>query len=149
MKHILLFLFCASLSAGFAVSTAASQIIIRSGRGDTAGVQRFNRGDVMIFPEFGGLVTLHGHDLRVDHIQPPETRVAAYQGVDVREGDLLLLINGERVKTITALSKAYDSLAVGAPVKLGIQRDVQIFNVSFTKADLKDLPNIRIRRQVK
>ncbi len=103
----------------------------------------------MIFPEVGGLILSHGHDLRVERVQPPENRIAAYKGVDLREGDLLLLFNGERVKTILALNKAYETLPVGSTLKLGIQRDNQLFNVSFVKADPKDLPNIRIQKRTK
>jgi len=138
-----------ALLSGIVSTSASAQIMIRSRSGDSTRTIRLKADDVMVFPEVGGLILTHGRDLRVERVQPPDNRIAAYKGVDLREGDLLVLFNGERVKTILALNKAYEALPVGSTLKLGLQRDTQLLNVSFVKADPKDLPNIRIQKRTK
>ena len=96
-----------ALLSGIVSTSASAQIMIRSRSGDSTKTIRLKADDVMVFPEVGGLILSHGRDLRVERVQPPDNRTAAYKGVDLREGDLLVLFNGERVKTILALNKAY------------------------------------------
>jgi hypothetical protein len=50
------------------------------------------------------------------------------------------MFNGRRTKTVSDLSAAHAGIAAGAEITLGIQRGPQMMNVSFPKADPKDLP---------
>ncbi len=129
-------------------STAEAQVIVKKTRKDsTARMMTFDANKVMIVPEVGGIVKLDGKELRVDRIQPVESRKEVYRAVDLREGDQVLLVNGKRVKSIEALREAYDGVATGSEVKLGLQRGEELLSVAFPKADPKDLPGVRIIRR--
>ncbi|MEM7354457.1 MAG: PDZ domain-containing protein, partial [Acidobacteriota bacterium] len=60
-------------------------------------------------------------------------RPESNRGVDVREGDRLLMLNGQRVRTIAALRELYEGLAEGDEVKMALRRDGQPFLVSFAR----------------
>jgi S1-C subfamily serine protease len=123
---------------------APAQVVIRSARGDSLTVKRFDADNVMLLPEVGGVIMAEGGDLRVARVQPPHARPPAFRQIDIREGDLVLLFNGMRVRTLQALRTAYQSVPPKEQVRLGIQRDRQLMSVSFPKADMKDLPQLRI-----
>ena len=101
-------------------------------------------GDVFHIPETGTLVVKEkDHENPV--CPPAENRRDPYKGVDLQTGDLILMANGKRVKTIKELTDAYASTSVGAEFKLGIQRGKEMMLVAFPKADPKDLPQRSMR----
>ncbi len=149
MKHPFVLVPIVGILLLIAASTSPAQRIIRSLQGDSLRTMRFNGDSVAILPEIGGVATQHGHDVRIDHVQSPELRMQAYRDVDVRQGDLLLLCNGKRVKTAAALRESYHAIPVGKTVKIGLQRGDQLVTVTFVKADPKDLPSLRIIQRKK
>jgi len=54
---------------------------------------------------------------------------------DVREGDLLLMIDGKRLSDVAALRAAYESAEVGETVKMGFRRGNERFLASFERRD--------------
>lgn len=68
-------------------------------------------------------------------VLPRMARPEQYRDLDVREGDVVLMMNGERIRDITTLRERYDALAVGDEVKLGLRRGTERFLVSFAKID--------------
>lgn len=128
--------------------TAEAQVIVKGAKKDsTVRMMTFDANTVMIIPEVGGIIKVDGKELRVDRVRPAEARTEAYRGVDLREGDQVLLVNGKRVKTIAALREAYDGAATGSEIKVGLQRGEELLSIAFPKADPKDLPGIRIIRK--
>lgn len=97
--------------------------------------------------ELGGLVVADGKNLIVRFVSPPANRKAPYKEVDLREGDVLLMVNGKRVKSVNELKAAYGAIAVGAEVKVGLERGKEMLIVAFPKADPKDLPQMKIMVQ--
>jgi PDZ domain-containing secreted protein len=116
-----------------------------SGPPDSLKVFRRIDGAAFPIPEVDAIVTKSGKDLNVDMVPPAESRREQYKNVDLRAGDLILMVNGKRVKTIEELSAAHAAVAVGSEVKLGIQRGQQMMYVAFPKADPKDMPKRTIR----
>lgn len=132
-----------------APTLAEAQVIIKQTKKDTTirMTMTFDASKAMIIPEVGGIIMLDGKELRVDRVQPVESRKEAYRAVDLREGDHVLLVNGKRVKSIEALREAYDGAATGGEIKLGLQRGQELLSVAFPKADPKDLPGVRVIRK--
>jgi len=128
----------AAIATGSGVAATSPQKVITK-------TQRLSPGDAFPIPETGALVVREGSDLKVQFVPPPENRREPYKQVDLQVNDLILLVNGKRVKTIADLSKAHDETPIGAELKLGIQRDKQMMIVSFPKADPKDLPQRTMR----
>lgn len=96
-------------------------------------------------PETGALVVKDGANLKVQFVPPPGNRPEKYRAVDLQEGDLILLVNGKRVRSVEDLKKAHATTPVGGIFKLGIQRGQEMMIVSFEKADPKDLPKMNMR----
>ena len=112
---------------------------------DSMRVMRFNAGEVFSLPGVGALIVREGSSLRVQAVPPPENRSERFRGIDLREDDRIMLLNGKRVKTIAEFEKAYAAIAVGAETKLGIQRGEQLMIASYMKPDPKDLPQKTMR----
>jgi S1-C subfamily serine protease len=109
------------------------------------GMVRFAQGDAFLIPELGALVVKDGESLKVQLVPPPGNRADQYRAVDLREGDIVLVVNGKRVKAIADLKKAHELTPVGQVFKLGIQRGQEMMIVAFDKADPKDLPKTKMR----
>jgi S1-C subfamily serine protease len=113
--------------------------------GDSVRIVRKAEGDVVLLPEVGALIIQDGEGLKVQFVQATQNRRAPYKTVDLRTEDHILLFNGRRVKRIADLRNAYDALAVGGEVKLGLQRGPEMLISSYAKGDPKDLPRMQIR----
>jgi S1-C subfamily serine protease len=108
-------------------------------------VMKIKEGDVFPIPEIGALVVKGEKDLMIQFVPPAENRRDPYKSVDLQTGDLILMANGKRVKSIKELTDAHASTAIGMEFKLGIQRGKEMMIVSFAKADPKDLPKRSMR----
>lgn len=124
------------------LAASAQERIMRMGGPD--GKVRVIKGEIFDIPELGALVIKGDDGLKVEHVMPAEARPKAYADVDVKSNDLILLVNGKRVKTIKDIEKQYKGVAVGEEVKLGLQRGEETLISRFTKADPKDLPQRKI-----
>lgn len=98
--------------------------------------QPFNLG------ELGAVIVDNGREIKFLHVMPADNRPKAYKDVDVQAGDVILMCNGKRLKTLKELEEAYKATAVGAEFKMGVRRKEERFIVSFAKADPKDLPKM-------
>lgn len=104
----------------------AGQTIMRhggSGEGDV---------DIMLINELGVVVGMNeaSGNLTVMVLLPD-----ADPDMEIARDDLLLMINGQRVKDMAALRAAYEAAAVGEEVKLGFRRGDTRFLSSFEKED--------------
>ena len=100
------------------------------------------KGQPCSLDELGGLVAHVGDEFKVLFVMEPAQRVKAYQGVDLRAEDRLLMVNGKKLTSIEQLGGILDSVAVGGSIQLGIRRDKDMQIVSYAKADPKSLPQV-------
>jgi S1-C subfamily serine protease len=131
------FVMTTSMIAITAITANAQTFVSRS---DSAAVnivgEPFNLG------ELGAVVVDDGKEIKFLHIAPADMRPKAYKDLDVQAGDVVLMCNGKRLKTLKELEAAYNETAVGAEFKMGVRRQEERFIVSFAKADPKDLPKM-------
>lgn len=98
-------------------------------------MRMFTSGDVVFLPETGAVILLKDKTLIVDMVNPADQRSKEYQSIDLKQNDEVLMINGKKVVVLSDLKAAYDSLATGSDVKLGIRRGKDMMIVSFPKSD--------------
>lgn len=94
--------------------------------------------------EVGAVIIDNGKELKVLHAMPADMRLKAYKDVDIKDGDVVLMCNGKRIKTLKDLGEAYTATAIGADFKLGVKRGEDRMIVAFAKADPKDLPKMQM-----
>ncbi len=123
----------------FAMTANAQVFISRSdSSADQIVGQPFNLG------ELGAVIVDNGKEIKFLHVMPTDNRPKAYKDVDVQTGDVILMCNGKRLKTLKDLEEAYKATAVGADFKMGVRRNEDRFIVSLPKADPKDLPQMKM-----
>ena len=107
-------------------SQAIGQMVVRHGGGEEGDA------DIILLTELGIVVGMEegSSDLKVMVLLPD-----ADPEVGIKRDDLLLMINGERVKDMATLRAAYESAGVGDEVKLGFRRGDRRFLSSFAKED--------------
>ncbi len=96
--------------------------------------------EVFMLPELGALIGPSPDGLTIMMVMPGDHRAEAYKKTDLKQGDLIKMVNGKGVKTCKDLQAVYDALKVGDELKLGIKRDKGLMIVSLDKADADDLP---------
>ena len=109
-----------------AASHTTGQTVVRHGGGEEG------NADIMLLTELGIVVGLEqgSSDLKVMVLLPD----ADPEG-DIKRNDLLLMINGKRVKDMATLRAEYESASAGDEVKVGFRRGDRRFLSSFEKED--------------
>ena len=67
--------------------------------------------------------------------------------IDIRSGDVVRRMNGAAVQGLAGLVRAYDALAVGAPVKLEMQRAGKPVTLEFRKPHPSRVPRLTVETQ--
>ena len=94
----------------------------------------------MIFLEIGVIAGVDEENrVIVEMVLPTESRPAENHGIDVRQGDRLIMMNGERLRSIADLRTRYEGVETGGEVKFAVGRDDNRFLVSFKKSDAESL----------
>lgn len=123
------------LISGF-VCLSAQQVVTRE----------FSNAEKMFqLAEIGGLVSEEDDGLSFQMVLPADHRESAYKDIDVREGDLLLMFNGQRVRSVDELRERYQAVAVGELYKIGLQRNERLFIATINKADPAKKPKMQFR----
>ena len=138
-KHLVIIVACMTLISS-SLMDAQTKIIRREGGGRLAQMP----DDMFDLPELASIITLRDGKLLVDNVLEKRMRPKEYESVDIQEGDAIMMVNGKRVKSLQDLKDAYASVAVGSPVKFGVERDKEMTIISFDKADPEKLPKRRI-----
>jgi len=94
--------------------------------------------------EVGAVIVDNGKEIKVLHAMPVDMRPKAYKDIDLKDGDVVLMCNGKRLKTLKELEEAYNGTAVGTDFKMGVKRGDERMIVAFAKADPKDLPKMQM-----
>jgi PDZ domain-containing secreted protein len=89
--------------------------------------------EIAFVPEIKGVIEFVDSQLKVAAVHP--TSQESEKSIDLKVGDLVLFVNGERVKTLESFNQNYENTTIGEEVKLGIKRGDERFIVSFKKAD--------------
>lgn len=105
--------------------------------------QSAGEGEVFMIPEVSAVLRAEGEIVKVEMAMPVESRPAAYKDIDIKTGDIVLYLNGKRIKALKEFTSIYDSVKIGELVEIGLKRDDMRFISSFKKADPKDLPQRR------
>jgi S1-C subfamily serine protease len=112
---------------------------------DSTRVLRVSTEEAFFLPEIATLVTAEGKDLKIQMAPPAGQLREPYRSVDVKTGDMVLLANGKRVKTIADLKRTYEATAIGAEFALGLQRGQELMIAAYPKADSEALPKRTMR----
>lgn len=91
--------------------------------------------DAFFLPGLGAVITSHGKKLKIDMMPSSENLPKELRSVDLKQGDQILMLNGQRVRTIADLRETYDALAVADTVEFGIRRGKDMQIVSFLKPE--------------
>lgn len=97
-------------------------------------------GEIFMLKELGAIISESDQGMSVLLVLPPKQRAGAYRDVDLQEGDIIMMFNGQRMKAAGQIEEAYDGLKIGDEIKLGIKRDKDMMIVTFAKANPDDLP---------
>lgn len=128
------------LIALFALTANAQVFVSRSDSSmDKIVGQPFTLGEV------GAVIIDNGKEIKVLHAMPVDMRPKAYKDIDIKDGDIVLMCNDKRLKTLKDLEEAYNATAVSADFKLGVRRGEERMIVVFAKADPKDLPKMQMQ----
>jgi S1-C subfamily serine protease len=100
-------------------------------------------GTAMI-AELGALIFEKDSTLTVAHVMNEAMRPKAYKKVDLKQDDIIMMVNGKRTRTAGDLNMILDSLKTGEEIKLAVRRDKGMQIVTFKKADPEDLPQIKM-----
>jgi PDZ domain len=111
-----------------AASAAMGQVVMRHGDGE--------ENDIVFLREIGVIAGAEpgSDEVRILMLMPDVERE-----VHLQKGDLLLMINGERVRDMAAVREAYAAAAVGDTVKVGFRRGDERFLASFEKKDQEQM----------
>ena len=70
-------------------------------------------GEMMMINEFGGMIMLKDSAVTVEMIMPSDNRPDAYKDLDILQGDIIIMVNGSKIKSVEALQEAYDKTSAG------------------------------------
>lgn len=109
-------------------------------------VRELSSGEDIFIHEIGAMIAMEEDKMKVLDVMPKDVRRKEYKDVDIQEGDVVVMVNGNRMKSALDLKKIYEEAAIGSEIKFGIRRGDQPMIVGVRKADPKTLPQQRIVR---
>ncbi len=113
-----------SLYAGASVATAQETRRLR-----------IDASSSLIMPEIGAIATVgeDSDEVTFGTLLPEDVRSEENRDLDLRQGDAVLMINGERIRSLGRLRTLYEKVTEGEQVKLALKRGEQRFLVAFSK----------------
>lgn len=102
-------------------------------------------GEPFQLPELGAIVAGDGEKVSFLVVMEGERRPEGYKAVDAKSNDEILMMNGKRIKKTEDFKNAYEALAVGDVVKLGVRRDGKMFILDFPKIDPANAPKMHFQ----
>jgi len=102
-------------------------------------------GEILMLPEIGAIIQLKDNKIVVENVMPVDMRDKDYKNVDLQEADIIMMVNGKKVKTVKDCQDVYDKLKVGEEFKMGITRNDKMFIAGFKKADPSKLKGSGMR----
>lgn len=142
MKYLSLLLSIAGVLFGLTALAAAE--------GDEGGakprmqVATLDASTTTIVNELGAILTLTDNRLVVEEMMPTPPTMGKEDGSTLEKGDVIVMINGRRVKALDDFRTIYDEAEPNAEIKLGVKRDERMQMVTFSKMDPENMPGTRI-----
>jgi len=106
------------------------------GEGHGAMAMTFSSDDGLFIPGVVAMVLNSDGVFKFDFVSPADRRDPDFKDVDIRKGDVLIMLNGKRVKSVEQLHELFDAIKVGDEVKLGLRRGKDMLIASFPKAEM-------------
>ncbi|MEE8583231.1 MAG: hypothetical protein V3T83_00070 [Acidobacteriota bacterium] len=79
-------------------------------------------------------------------VQFKEELAEEYSDLDLKEGDVIVIADGQPLTSIDDFKKIYEEAEVGAEISLGVRRENEVMVLSFPKPDPSSLPRMRMQR---
>lgn len=92
-------------------------------------------GEAFIIPECECLALMKDSVISIVAVLEPAKRPDKYKTIDIQKGDILLMMNGKKATDANLLRQMYDSLSMGAEIKLGLKRGGKPMIVAFQKGE--------------
>jgi S1-C subfamily serine protease len=93
--------------------------------------------------EIGGLIVQSKDVIKFEMVIPSDKRPKGYEKVDIKEGDIVKMMNGKKIKDVKDIEEIYNKAGIGDEIKFGLDRAGNLFISSFKKADPSKLPQIK------
>ncbi len=134
--HATLSLFCCLIMfAVTATSSFAAEEKKTEGAAPRMQMITAESGEAFIIPECECLALMKDSVISILAVLEPAKRPDKYRTIDIQKGDVLMMLNGKKLTDATFLRTMYDSLAMGAEIKLGLKRNGKPMIVSFQKGE--------------
>lgn len=127
------------LRVGFVVVILIPAVLIAASP-EGSKVIKTDADEVFFLQELGALIMQDEETIRIDFVAPADNRTKEYRSVDVESGDVIVMLNGKRVKSVKDLKASYEEAEVGEDIKFGMKRDKRMMIVTFPKADPEKMP---------
>jgi serine protease Do len=75
----------------------------------------------------------------VENVMPADMRDKSYKDVDLKESDVIMMVNGKKVSSIKDCEDIYNNVKTGEEFKMGINRNDKMFIAGFKKANPEEL----------
>jgi hypothetical protein len=95
---------------------------------------KFDKESAEFFPEIKGMAIFEDGKVVLGPMPESSQREKEYQQLDLRTGDEIQFINGNRIKAMKDFKKYFGLADIGKEIKLGIKRNDGRFIVTFKKA---------------
>jgi S1-C subfamily serine protease len=99
----------------------------------------FSADKTFMLNELGAIITEKEKTLTVERIPPKQSRPKEAQDIDLQKGDIVLMANGKRVKTISDLRATYEKTTISDDFKMGVKRGENQFIISVKKKSEEEL----------
>lgn len=121
--------------------TAVFETVVGSPQASGQEMMRFSADDSLMIRELGAITEMSDEGLRIVMAMPGEARPEEYRDIDVRQGDVILVVNGKRIRELATARDLLEKAAPGDEIALGIDRGGRSVVVRFPKADPASLPD--------
>ncbi len=128
------------IGVGFLVVAILIPAVLIAASPGGAKVIKADMDEVFFLQELGALIMQDEESIRVDFVAPADNRAQEYRSVDIESGDVIVMLNGKRVKSVKDLKTSYEEAEVGEEIKFGRKRDKRTMIVTVPKADREKMP---------
>lgn len=101
-------------------------------------------GDVFSLAELAAIIAKQDGEITV-LMTRKEARVQPYANVDLNQGDVIFMANGEKIQSVKQLEDIYKNLKIDEQLKIAVKRKGKPILISLNKADPEKLPKRRMK----
>lgn len=90
---------------------------------------------MLALPELAALAEMDGDELRIRMPLPAQQRPAANRDFDIQRGDVILMIDGKRIRDLETARSVYGAAEVGSEMAMALQRGSDRRIIRFEKME--------------